>query len=130
MREKDKLAVNREAYDLAKNSEGFLSLRERVAIVGWMQQYCARAELSKLTFSLSLVIFDNVINSMSVANNDKTRSQQKIEALAVCSLFIACKVEEVKPPSLSSLVLCVSNTNTLEQLVECESQIFKVRSYF
>jgi len=82
-----------------------------------MQQYSAKQGLRRGTFYLALFLFDQVSSSQKIWTKPKT--QGRIEGIAVSCLSIACKMEEIKPPSLQSMVLCVE-TNTHSQVVATE----------
>lgn len=43
--------------------------------------------------------------------------------MAVCCIFIACKIEEIKPPSIHQLAMSVQATNSVEQLTKTEVDV-------
>ena len=61
----DSTVVSLDAYMKIKLQQGYISLKERVAIIDWMQQFCAKKKLQRLTFSLALILFDKVVNALT-----------------------------------------------------------------
>jgi tellurite resistance protein len=71
-----------------------------------------------------VLLFDRVIEAQPRA----VRDQQRLEGMAVACLFLACKAEEVKPPSLQRMLMCI-RTNSAQQLIELERQVMQLVSF-
>ncbi|CDW78519.1 g1 s-specific cyclin-e1 [Stylonychia lemnae] len=101
----------------------FLSIKHRISIADWMIQFCTTYKLQKSTFHLGLHYFDQVI--LKSFQYKESIDQQRLEAYASMSLFIASKINEVSPPSFQLFQLSVKQTNNSQQLRESEIKILQ-----
>lgn len=71
-------------------------------------------------------MFDKAVSSLMLTTPSPSKFQSKLEAMAVCCLFIACKIEEIKPPTLVHFAACVYPSNDIGQLAETEVEVLRV----
>lgn len=105
-----------------------VSLRERIAIGDWMNQYCSQSGLTRRTLYLAFDIFDNVINLTLSDLSIMSQTKQCLEGIALVCLFIASKLEEVKPPSIAKLSLSVRGF-TLNELLDLERKVLTLLNF-
>ncbi|CDW74569.1 g1 s-specific cyclin-e1 [Stylonychia lemnae] len=120
------------SFQLIQNGKAFLNLKERVAISDWMALFCSQKEIHRQTYYLALSYFDVIVNNLcqQILRNqfNSQKDQTLLEGLAIVSLFLACKLEEVKPPSLMQMHQCI-RSNTVQQLIEIERETLKILNF-
>eukprot|EP00347_Sterkiella_histriomuscorum_P008444 403345072 len=120
--------TSNEAYIMIQNDKSFITLKERIAVSDWMAQFCAQQCLQRHTYYLAISLFDRVLDKLTFERKETQKDQQRLEALSIGCMFIACKFEEIQPPSLFKMHQCI-RTSTADQLINVEKEILQLLGF-
>eukprot|EP00347_Sterkiella_histriomuscorum_P013705 403363683 len=120
--------ISNEAYIMIQNEKSFITLKERIAVSDWMAQFCAQQGLQRHTYYLAISLFDRVLDKLTIERKETQKDQQRLEALSIGCMFIACKFEEIQPPSLFKMHQCI-RTSTADQLINVEKEILQLLGF-
>lgn len=99
-----------------------LNDKSRFYAVDWIAKQYTKNKLLQETFILSVNILDRYLNLIPIKDKE-------IKLLAVTSLFIASKYEEIYPDDINSLVKASYNEFSKEEILKMEIQILSTLNY-
>ena len=88
----------------------------RAILVDWLVDVNVKFKLVPETLFMTVNLIDRYLS-------DKTVTRHKLQLVGVSSLLIACKYEEIYPPSLKEFVAICDNAYTRQQILEMEADI-------
>ena len=88
----------------------------RMILIDWLIEVHLKFKLLPETLFLTINFIDRYLQ-----NNQTPRD--KLQLIAVSSLLIACKYEEIYPPEISSFVYITDNAYTKEEILNYEIKI-------
>ncbi|KAH7579142.1 Cyclin, N-terminal domain [Nakaseomyces glabratus] len=105
-------------YLLDEKSEYHIRANMRAILVDWLVDVHRNFKCLPETLLLAINILDRVLSSTKV-------SVSKLQLVAVTSLFIACKYEEVKLPKIANFAYITDGAATVEDIREAEFNILE-----
>ncbi len=89
----------------------------RMILIDWLIEVHLKFKLLPETLFLTINFIDRYLQ------NNQTK-RDKLQLIAVSSLLIACKYEEIYPPEISSFVYITDNAYKKEDILNYEIKIF------
>ena len=108
----DKKRINPN-YMLKQND---INEKMRMILIDWLIEVHLKFKLLPETLFLTINFIDRYLQ------NNQT-SRDKLQLIAVSSLLIACKYEEIYPPEIASFVYITDNAYKKEEILEYEIKI-------
>ena len=99
-----------------------LSEKMRQILIDWLSEVHLKFKLLPETFFLTINFIDRFLNKVQIPRTE-------LQLVAVSSLLIACKYEEIYPPEISSFVYITDNAYNQEQILNMEIKILDVLDY-
>lgn len=90
----------------------------RAILVNWMMMVHQRFQLLQETLFLAVSLTDRFLQVQSV-------SRSKLQLLGVTSIFVACKFEEMMPPTLGDMVYVTDGAYQGKEVLRMEQQILR-----
>ncbi|EAS06339.1 amine-terminal domain cyclin (macronuclear) [Tetrahymena thermophila SB210] len=90
----------------------------RCILFDWMFDVCMSLMLKRETVYLSLNYVDRYLSQKQV-------TKLNLQLVGAVSLYMACKIEEIQPPSISEFAKCTDDGYTVAQIVEYELLMLK-----
>ena len=94
----------------------------RIILIDWLIEVHLKFKLLPETLFLTINFIDRYLQK----NQTK---RDKLQLIAVSSLLIACKYEEIYPPEISSFVYITDNAYKKEEILEYELKILESLDY-
>ncbi|KAF2880153.1 hypothetical protein ILUMI_26016 [Ignelater luminosus] len=85
----------------------------RICILEWLTEVCEKYQLRRVTYHLAVDYIDRFLAI-------HTLSKCELQLLGVASLFLAAKVEEIHPPSISDFCDECDGACSLDEILDCE----------
>ena len=99
-----------------------LSEKMRQILIDWLSEVHLKFKLLPETFFLTINFIDRFLNKVQIPRTE-------LQLVAVSSLLIACKYEEIYPPEISSFVYITDNAYNQEQILNMEIKILEALDY-
>ena len=106
-------------YMLKQND---INEKMRMILIDWLIEVHLKFKLLPETLFLTINFIDRYLQ------NNQTK-RDKLQLIAVSSLLIACKYEEIYPPEISSFVYITDNAYKKEDILNCEIKILEDLEY-
>jgi cyclin B len=94
----------------------------RIILIDWLIEVHLKFKLLAETLFLTINFIDRYLQKNQTPRN-------KLQLIAVSSLLIACKYEEIYPPELSSFVYITDNAYKTEEILDYEQKILESLEY-
>lgn len=107
---------------LTNGVQKIIKPKMRFVLVDWMSQVCHDNCLMRETFYYSVYILDRFLSRTPLTDISE------LQLIGLTSLVLACKIEEVRPPSIYVMLTYCLNIYSDRDLRLCEIRIGKVAS--
>ena len=91
----------------------------RAILIDWLVDVNVKFRLVPETLFMTVNLIDRYLSQRTV-------TRHKLQLVGVSSLLIACKYEEIYPPSLKEFVAICDKAYTSQQILEMEADILMV----
>ena len=99
-----------------------LNEKMRQILIDWLAEVHLKFKLLPETFFLTINFIDRFLNKVQIPRTE-------LQLVAVSSLLIATKYEEIYPPEISSFVYITDNAYNQEQILNMEIKILDALDY-
>lgn len=106
---------------LTNGVQKIIKPKMRFVLVDWMSQVCHDNCLMRETFYYSVYILDRFLSRTPLSDISE------LQLIGLTSLVLACKIEEVRPPSIYVMLTYCLNIYSDRDLRLCEIRIGKVK---
>ncbi|KAI6241339.1 Cyclin N-terminal domain-containing protein [Aphelenchoides fujianensis] len=97
----------------------------RVILLDWIINVCDELKLHRETYHLTLDFIDRYFTKLGARDAKKSAHPEQLQLIAVSSLLLATKIEEIYPPKLEQLIELTDNKYTQEQARRMEGAILQ-----
>ena len=94
----------------------------RGILVDWLVDVHLKFKLRDQTLFIAVNLVDRYLAQQTIM-------RQRLQLLGVCSLFIACKYEEIMTPDLKDFVYICDNSYTKQEILEFEGVIIQTMNF-
>jgi hypothetical protein len=105
---------------LVADTKTLLKPKMRFVLVDWMGQVSQDLGLSRETYYYAVYVVDRYLSVKHLLE------VKQLQLFGLTSLVLACKLEEIRPPSLSVMLSFCLNIYTDEDFKNCEVEIAQV----
>ena len=114
--ENNKISIN---SNLIKNHPK-LKISDRSEILNWLMQICEEFAFKRDTFHYALNYFDRYLS-----NSKNIENKNELKLIAITSLSISAKIEEVQIPKLIEYSNSLNNFYGIEDIIKMEQKLVK-----
>lgn len=117
------LSEEEQKIDLIKirKNQKEIKWKMRAILFDWLSEVCADYQLCRDAYYYSIYYVDKFLE------NGYSIKKSKFQLLGLTCLMLGCKMEEVVPPSCQELVSFLSGLYSLDEMIQCELQVVKVK---
>ena len=101
-----------------------LKISDRSEILNWLMQICEEFAFKRDTFHYALNYFDRYLS-----NSKNIENKNELKLIAITSLSISAKIEEVQIPKLIEYSNSLNNIYGIEEIIEMEQKLVKNLSW-
>jgi hypothetical protein len=94
----------------------------RASLVNWLVDTHHKFRLLPETLFKTIIIIDRYLAATQI-------NFKKLQLVGITALFIACKYEEIYPPSTRSFVELTSKQHHLQDIINMEGEILKTLDF-